>query len=456
MSTLKNIVSGTSALAASNVIARAASFVSVVITTTMLSLHDYGLLTLAVALSGPILSFCNLGMDELISADVSRFLGEEKKSRAKRLLLSYFRMQWSIVPILIIVLFFAKALLVGRYGALIETSFFPLMGFVLIQLARTGIITFLTIHTRFVEIAKFQAAEPIIRCLMMVMLWILGHVSVTTVLWGYVCAGLLSIGTVLPAVTVLIKRYQAMSTSHEPILRWTLRSHGKWQGFLVIMTSITNSLRYYFINHIISTEAVAIFSVAQSMYSVVTSLLPLKTVVGPLIARRVHDDYLIRAFIAKAAKYTFLLYFLVMVGVMIGAPVLITFFFPKYTASIIVFEFMLLRLPFNMFSLVHGALMIAYRNQRILSIIAIFNFGMLFFVTPFFLKTFGVLGTVGESLFTVFVILVMREWYLRKYHHIAAWDARAFVTFDARDREVLDELFVWGKRMFKKLSRASR
>lgn len=451
MSTLKQVVSNTSILAISNLIARAASFISVIIMTTHLSLFEYGILALALALSGPILTLCNLGFDELITADVARYLGEKKFDYAKKLLISYFSFQWMMLPLIGLGVYVLRPLLQDQYGELLYNHVYVLLYYVALQLARTGINTFLNIHSGFLGIAKAQMAEPIVRCLVLLGLIGIDHVTVEYVLWSYVIGSMVSIMVTLPSVYKTIVPYLTYETTKRNMLWIVIRSHGKWQGVIQVITSAINSLRYHFINVIISTEAVAVYSVAQSMFSVLTSLLPIKTVIAPLIARRLHDKAHIRSFIEKASKYTLATYILAMVGALLAAPVVVSFFFPKYVAAIVLFEILALRLPLNMFSVIQVPLMVANKEQKFMSMVATVNLSLMVIVTPIFLYAFGIIGTIIEGLLTVIIVVAIREHRLRNKYNIKTFSWKAFLSFDGTDVQVLRELWEFFKKVFSKL-----
>lgn len=451
MSTLKQVVSNTSILAISNIIARAASFVSVIIMTTHLSLFEYGILALALALSGPILTLCNLGFDELITADVARYLGEKKYDYAKKLLVTYFSFQWLMLPLVGLGVYLLRPLLQEQYGELLYTHVYVLLYYVALQLARTGINTFLNIHSGFLGIAKAQATEPIVRCLFLFGLIGVNLVTVEYVIWSYVFGSMVSIMVALPSVYRTILPYLTYTTTKRNMLWMVIRQHGKWQGVIQMITSAINSLRYHFINVIISTEAVALYSVAQSMFSVLTSLLPIKTVIAPLIARRLHDKAHIRSFIEKASKYTFATYVLAMTGALVAAPLVVSFFFPKYVAAIILFEIMVLRLPLNMFSVIQVPLMVANKEQKFMSMVVTVNLTLMAIFTPIFLYLFGVIGTIIEGLVTVVIVVALREHRLRKKYRIKTFSWKAFFSFDATDMQVLKELWEFGKKLLNKV-----
>ncbi|NQU83602.1 MAG: oligosaccharide flippase family protein, partial [Parcubacteria group bacterium] len=111
MSLVKNITTNVFSLSASNFVARFLSFFSVLIIIRGLSLYEYGLLTLAMAVTGPIASFSGIGLDSVFIADTSRYLGEKKVSAAKRLIISFVRNKIIITLFFILCGWFLKSFL---------------------------------------------------------------------------------------------------------------------------------------------------------------------------------------------------------------------------------------------------------------------------------------------------------------------------------------------------------
>lgn len=440
VSTLKTIITGASALSISNAVSRVVSFFSVVIITRALSLYEYGVVTLVLAISGPVLALVNLGLDELIIAEVSRMRAEKNIGGAKQLQRSYFAMQWLLLIVIICFGSIFHSFLEKRYGAAFQDESSALLIYIAVQVARTSMITFLNIHKNFLTIAKINSVEPILRLFGAFLLLVTHTFSITTTILLYSAASLCTILLSLKDINRVLTEYRDVAIAQKQILWSILKVHGKWQALLALLSSILANIRYYFIKLLLSTEAVSIFAVAQSMYGAVSSLIPLKTVVAPLIAERVHLIERVRLFVAKAGKYALFLYFVVMVGTMISAPLMIAFFFPKYQQSIFIFELMALRFPLNTFSLLHAPLFVALKEQRFLSLLSFVNAALVAILAVPLIYFFGLPGLVFEGLITTSVIMALREYRLRKKYHIPTISWGALVHFDAIDRAIIEEV----------------
>ncbi len=436
-STLKIVFTGTGALAASNALARAVSFIGVVVVTHVLSLYEYGIVTLVLAISGPVLAVVNLGLDELVIAEVARFRSESALGNAKRLQLSYFSMQWGILICVLIGGFLLHTVLLKRYGPALQEEALALIAYIIVQVLRTSSVTFLNAHKQFVTIAWLGTLEPVMRVALIGVFATTHKLIPSTTLYAYALGSLLTVVATIPQCIRIMYQYRTVTSPRGFLLWKILKGHGKWQGILVILSSILSNIKYYIIKLLLSTEAVSIFSVAQSMFSAIASLVPLKTVVSPLLAERVLQLPRLRLFVAKASKYTFLVYSLVTVAVMVAAPFFITLFFPKYQASILIFEIMALRFPFNTFSLMQAPILIALRDQKFLSRVSITNGMSLIIFAPLLINLLGLPGAAIEGIITILIVVIQREYRLRKAYGVPTWNFRALWTFDAHDREVL-------------------
>lgn len=445
---LKTIFMGTSVLSASNVIARFVSFFVVVLITHALSLYEYGVVTLVLAISGPALSIVNLGFDELVIADVARYRSEGNFGSAKRLLFSYYRMQAVILFLLLIAGFFGRQFLIGRYGPELQAEGIALVLYIIVQVARTSGVTILNTHKKFFGIAFLASLEPIVRLGIVGTLVFLQKLTPATTIYTYVGASALIVIVALPSLFSVYRMYRDVKISSEALLWNTILRHGKWQGAMTILSSFVGNIKVYLIKFFLSTEAVSIYAVAQSMYGAISSLIPLKTVMSPLLAERVTDIARLRLFVAKASKYTFLAYLVLMGLVVIAAPFMIHMFFPKYTASILIFELMALRYPLNTFSVIHPPILFAFREQRFLTLSSLVGACTLIIGSITLIPLWGLPGAVIESLITVVISHLFREFRLRKKYVISTFVARSLFVYDDDDRRLLAEIVLSLKRRF--------
>lgn len=435
------VLKGTTVIAISNVISRFAAFFSVVLVTRGLSLFDYGVIALVISLMGPFTALSSFGMDDLVVADASRAFGEGRRDRAKTIVVGFFSIQSVILTVLLVLGWLFRNTLAMRYGPAILDYFRIFAILVAAQYVRSSFNIIFNIHQRFNHVALLNAIEPMARCGVIVLLWLNNALSIGSVLLGYAIAAMVAVLVTAPALLKTIWYFRTTRGTTEPLIKMTLKQHGKWQMLLDVISNMATTLKYWLIKIILSTEAVAIFSVAQSMFSAVAALIPLKSVVFPIISASSNNPALQQAIVKRVTKYAFLLGLGAFFGILLFAPFLVITFFPKYSASIIIFEMMSFRLLLNAFSVAQAPLFVALREQKFLSIIAIKNIISVLVFSPPLMFFFGLPGAVIEGFIPVILSIIWREQLLRKKYGFSSFDIRHAFTIDDFDRKLIREIW---------------
>ncbi|MBU2529751.1 MAG: oligosaccharide flippase family protein, partial [Elusimicrobia bacterium] len=231
------------------------------------------------------------------------------------------------------------------------------------------------------------------------------------------------------------------------------KGHGKWQVIANITTSLTGTLKYWLVKLIISTEAVGLLALAQNLYSVLVSLIPLQTVILPIISKKIQDRFLLKHMLKKITKYALVIYSFMIFGALFVISPLIPYVFPKYAVAIPIFQLLVFKLLFGALSAPQTAVLLAYRQQKFLFICEPITLLSIIVLSPFLMLKFGLIGTVMEALITVFVIVVVREVYLRKKYALQTIGFRSFFTIDSYDRMIvrkiitkIRKIFLWQKQ----------
>lgn len=434
------VARGTLFLSVASALSRLIAFFTVILVTRGLSLYDYGVVTLLVSVTGPINSISGLGLDELMLTTVSESLGAGRLAYAKKLLRSFFAVRFLIIAGLCLIGWFFRGALEARYGAAISTYFFLVMILAFVQFARNAFTMIFQIHQQFGALSLFSSSEGFVRLLTVIACWYYGVLNVETILLSYVIAAALPLVAALPTLFKTLARYRGTPTFAGGVLWPILVRHGKWQMALDIATSFISNVRYWLIHLLLSTEAVALYSVAQSMFSAVASLLPMKSVMTPMIAERSNDRPLMTQLVQRSTKYALLAYVVLMAVSMGIAPFFISMFFPKYVAAIFIFQLMSLRLPFNAFSISQAPLFIILKEQRHLFVLAFVNGLSVLILSPILITLWGLPGSVLEWLVTAALIMLLREHYLRRHYGIASLTWKSLIRVDAYDKLILQAI----------------
>jgi len=442
MSSVKNkIINGTLILSIANFVMRFFSFLTIFIVVRALSVFEYGLFTLFMSLTGPVNSFSSMGMDELVLSDVSRSLGSGGYKRAKSILLHFFRIRFLILfCILLLALIFRHQVEI-KYGTEVIQYFWLFVFLVLVQYLRNIYAIIFQIHEKFKNISLLNVLEVFIKFLFVVFFYYFWTLSVTTLIIAYVAGTAFSVLIFTPSIFKTIKYLLKVGHEKVDIVYQIFKHHGKWQTGLNLISGSTNTIKYWLIKVILSTEAVGILSLAQSLYSVVASVLPLKTVIFPIIAKKLNDRYLLQHILQKVTKYSLIIYGFVIIGSLSVVVPLIPYVFPKYIAAIPIFQLLSFKLLFNAFSITQSPVLFAYKDQKFLFMAGIVTLFSILILSPFLMLYFGLLGTIIESLITIFLIVFLRELYLRKKYGLQSIGLKSFFRIDDYDKYIIHYFF---------------
>ena len=434
------IARGTFFLSLGNFVSRLISFITVIIATRGLSLFEYGVVMLVLSVTGPVNSISGLGMDELIVADTAKSLGEGRAGGAKRLLLSFFKIKLLIVSFLILIGWFFRVALEARYGSAIHEYFFLIVFLVLAQYLRNSFNIVFQIHQKFAELSLLSVLDVLVRFTAIVLFWQFSILNIRTAIASYVLSALIPALICLPWIFKIVTQFYRVPQEKEGVFWPILARHGKWQMALDISSSVISNIKYWLIKIFLSTEAVAVFSVAQSMYSAVASLLPLKSVMFPIIAERSNEPGVMRSLVQRSTKYSLAFYLGLLAVAWFIAPPFIKVFFPKYLIGIFIFQLMALRLPLNAFSISQAPLLTVLKEQRYVFFLALVNAASVIILMPLLMLKWGLIGAAIEGLVTVIIIISLREIYLRRKHHLSSISLRSFFVVDKYDKMILRKI----------------
>ncbi len=437
MSIGNKIISGTVVLGIANIVMRFISFLSVIFVVRALAVYEYGLFTLFMSLAGPVTVFSEMGMGELIVADVSRNLGEKNFTKAKSIMWHFFRLRFVLLIFILIVGFIFRKWLEIKYGSLVVNYFWLFVIFILVQYAKNIYCILLQIHERFTHFSTISIIEGFVKFIFVVVFYSLGKLNIVTLIIAYIAGTITSTVIFTPYVFKMLRYLKNIPLEKERIVYGILRQHGKWQVAFNVANSLTSTAKYWLVRIIISTEAIGILALAQNLYSALASLVPIKTVTFPIIAKNLQDKNLLQKLVQKVTKYTMVIYILMVISVFAIISPLIPYVFPKYAAAIPIFQLLSFKLLFNTFSISQAPLLFAYREQKIAFYIMGFNLFSVLILSAILMLQFGLIGTVIEALMTISIIFIIRELFLRKKYDLRTITFKSFFSIDETDRFVV-------------------
>ncbi|GAI09575.1 unnamed protein product, partial [marine sediment metagenome] len=237
--------------------------------------------------------------------------------------------------------------------------------------------------------------------------------------------------------SISILRHLKSTSSKEKFSLWkTWRQHGKWGSFRAIVEQLSASFKPWILNFILGVESVAIFTVAQDLYAVLTKVFPIQQVIFPIISRKIKEIKTTLRIIHKSQKCLLWLNVPMFFLAFFVGPFFINWFFPQYSSSIPVFQILLFFLFLNVLRVGQGSLYFAFRQQKIISYIYFSKIFLFFLLLVPFSFFWGVRGAAFAAVLVTLIAILTQEYFLRKFYHISSWNFKEFTMIDEYDKQL--------------------
>ena len=441
-STENNIASNLLALGSSNVIQRLFSLGSFLLLVRFLSLQEYGALNLLLSLAAPAFAIASLGLHGIVSTEVALARGREQFGRLRSIITEYFYLNLGLY-----ILFALAVLLLRDYfiaAGWISSVYEPYIGLMLVYVFFHVFLAFgvmlLRSFERFTLVAIVESSETILRFLSFAGLYVVAEYTLVNVVVIYAAAKIGAMFMFSYAARSLLRTIREHAKAESGILFKTMRSYAKWSIAKSILAQFTESIRLWLIKLFISTEAVAIFSVASKAMSFITKVFPLSSVISPLIQRRIDDREAVQLIIKKSRKYYLIFYTASVITVFLFMRSVLEVIAPEYTGHMLVFYLLSLQLIVQAFGIGQSPLLFGHKRQRFLFLLFVVSFIVSNTLNVFFLYFFALPGLAIAVVVNSIVTITLSEYYIRSrfdYHLLSPKD---YLRYDYYDQLIVGKI----------------
>lgn len=407
-----------------------------------LTVHEYGVYQLALAAYGIVFSLFLSGFDQVALAEIMRAKSEKDTERMHRLFNEFTVLKIAAGIFLFLVLFLGAR----AAGIWYEAEIAPLLrilAFLIPVVALERVLNMIfSVHLSFRAISLFPFAEELAKFVFLVLfLFVFGYG-----LFGVVLAAVLGTATALLVFLPLgFRLYHphisyGFTLNHSGLTSLFL-SHGKWAVGARYLNDFQRNIRPWLIKTFLSTEAVGIFSLALNLYGQAVSLFSIANVLNPVAAQEARNPDRIKKLLLISLKYGTIFFIIVGGLTAVFVPMLVTYLFPQYAASIPLFWALLVTLGTTSAAFMLSSLFYGYREQR--SGFVIMIFGVLFTLAagPVLLRLFGVWGMVIEFVAGAYLFNILRLRYIfRNYPELRVYMSDLF-SWTAEDKQFLKSTF---------------
>ncbi len=434
-----SIASSSVIITLSRLVLKLLGAVALFLTLRELTMVEYGMVSLALSVSGPVLAFTGLGLDDLVMAAGARTRGENTFETFLPLYagFSYFKILATII--LMGLSFWFRQFFDDNQQLLISQFFLPLAIWIAVVSFRGLIDSTLQMLEKFKIFAQGNIAEQSIRLSIILGLFFVHQITLANVIWSYVIAKSVATLFLLPSISRMFPRAsikQAFSTYFHFI-----KTKGYWESARSLCGNLFSGIDQWIVGLMLGLAPVGIYSFAGSLNSLLTQILPFKQVLIPFIARLSPDKTATSFVSRRMSKYMVWGNTLIIFGAAITFPFLLPHILPAYVSALPLFFLMSVSQIMSGLSVNHGSLLYAHQEQKFLFGVSWINTISSVTLQPLLIFFFGVYGSVLERHLSTALILWLRERHLRLKHHLATFKLGDLLVFDDFDRTTIKRFF---------------
>lgn len=440
---IERYISGETNSATWGLVANGFGVLNTFLIVSSLSIYQYGVFQLLLQSYAFLAVFIGLG-GNVIKNDIFRFSGEGKEAYAKKLFWEISLWRGGISIFFWLATFFGAPLLSFRFGP-DAINLIRILSFLFLYEGMIRIFSIvLALRMQFFAMGSRSAISKGIQFGLLLFFFFFKHLSITEVSIAFVAASLISVIFLIPPFLASYKPWRNVPKVREHLLFKILLSYGKWPLISPLFDKGTSFISTWLIKILISTEAVAIFSVAKTMVGVIKGYTPINTL-SILIPLALPDFNRVKRLLIYGTKYLLLFSAAVSIAAIIFVPPLIRIFFPQYAVALPIFFFMLLHMVINSSGSVLSLYVHALRKQRFLFVRGMSANALTVALYLILIPLFGIWGLAFEYVLNPLVMTIILYWYfltIRPGVIRVHW--RNVFSFGEEDREFLKSLYQAG------------
>ena len=412
-----------------------------------LEVYEYGLYQLIIAVIATAESLIIGFLDDLVLTDLSRYLGRQEKSLAKRIFDEYAFMRIFLV-VLVMVVIMLGAEVVARYHGQDIAFFLRIASLALIF--RVGFSVMSLFFNSSLYFSAFGASVfgEIIKLNAILGLWLWYGLGVSQIIVAYVVGHAAAfIFSGVHFFSLYSKIFKGVKSAQKSLIKELIRLYGPWMGLKYVLSRVANNLRLWVMRIFVSTEAVGLFSFARSLIAIIARLMPLG-MLGNLMPRELGSSSRLKYIFSTAIKYSV---FLGLVGAIISlmaVPSLVGLILPKYLPAMPLFKIMTAIIFLYGFYKIFRMTLVVFKEQKVLVLRSVDGSVLSPLILFVLLPVFGVKGAAIEWVVTYLVTTILFYYYLVKLHPYLKLRLENFYL-NKDDSKIIRQLFVLVCRQIK-------
>lgn len=412
-----------------------------------LEVYEYGLYQLILVVIAAAESLVIGFLDDLVLTDLSRYLGRQEKSLAKRIFNEYAFMRIFLAVLGTAVLILG-AEVVSHYYRQDIALFLRIASLALIF--RVGLSVMNLFFNGSLYFSAFGASVfgEIIKFGVILGLWQWYGLGISQIIIAYVVGHAAAfIFSGFHFWSWYRNIFKGIKAAQESLVKAMIRLYGPWMGLRYVLSRVTNNLRPWVMRIFVSTEAVGLFSFAQSLFAVIARLMPLG-MLGNLMPRELDNKPRLKYIFGTMVKYSVFLSLAGAVVSLTAVPLLVGLIFPKYLPAMPLFRIMTAIIFLYGFYKVFRMTLVVFKEQKVLVLRSLDGSVLSPLILVVLLPILGVKGAAIEWVVTYLVTTILFYYYLVKAHPCLQLRLKNFYL-NKNDSKIIRQLFILARQQIK-------
>ena len=418
-----------------NLITKAIGLLNTFLTITSLTLYQYGVFQLILSFSGMPSDVLNLGSG-VVSNEMSRAIADNRVGDAKRLFLEYSFVRIIMTIIAWATIFFGSIYLFSNYDLDFVKDMRVISFLILSEGAFVLIRLLCLVRLKFSVVSMRYTINKAIQSVILIYFFLQGNLGLKQLIWSIVIASALSVIAVSFGFFKVYFKWKDVKISNKILLFDIYLVYGTWDTVRQFINKITFRVKPWLIKLFIGTEAVAIYSIAETIITTIQDLIPSNTMQS-LVPLWIKDKHLSVKMFSYGIKYFVLGGIVVSLVSLVIVPPIINTFFSKYNESIPLFYLMLLNVPIFASGIIIGNYIIAFRKQKYLFFLHLFRNSLALLIIILTIPYIGLWGLALEFVLIPLIMVITNYLYTKSEDKGFHFDLDIIFGFKEEDKIII-------------------
>ncbi len=423
---------------AATILGKFLMFGNIFLILTTLSVYEYGFSELVlsiVAMAGVVFL---PGLTGAVAADLSFERGRGNMGEMSRIFHQHFLFNFLLGACAWAVLFFGSHPVAEFAGNPYAAQFLQIASFTfLLSPVRAAQQMLSTVMLRFFDQSFYSIIEETFKLGFLLLFLVLLSWGLHGLMYAIVLAQTGVMLAYMPRTLSAYREFSRAPAAGKYHFWRILREHRSWSVGASYVGTLAQNARLWVVKFMLGTEAVGLFSFAMGMFSHVTSLLPLSTVLAPIVPRYVEKREQLARILRASVKFQFVLSLLSLAVALILVEPFVSILFPKYLAAVPLIRIILLAIVSNSIVTLFNPVFAAFKEQRSLLFSNVFKGFLTLVLLPPAILLFGVPGIGVEVALMTLGNGIERYLRLRRLLPEFSLDWKEIFHPDAHEREAM-------------------